>query len=294
MEELRPLTADDLEAVAARLSAEFPLDALTVTNVRAKIWGDSHHEPDLNLGLWVDGALRAVLLAVVRSGRSWIKVLTVHPRADHAEALLAALEANLRERCVSVIDVSGSAPCYFLPGCDATDTASNHFYLRHGFRRVGEAFNMSVDLQAHTFDTSAREVELKAAGYKIARLEPSQAPKLTDFVERRFSPGWALEALEGLDQDPPTVHVAWHHGRVVAFAVAEATNPGWFGPMGTHAKHRQHGLGAVLLHRCLADLRTLGYREAQIGWVGPLGFYARHCDARVSRVFWQYRKELRD
>jgi len=290
---IRPLALADLPAVSARLAAEFPLDAMGQANLARQVWGDPHYEPEHNLGAWDDeGLLRGVLLGVVRSGRAWIKVLTVGSVPSVADDLLAAFEATLRRSLVCVIDVSGSSPVYLTPGIDPCDTRTTLFYTRHGFRKVGEAYNMVCDLTNQCLDTVAEEQELAAAGYHVARLTYDDQLALTELVDRRFSANWTAEALHALGNTPCTCHVAWFDGRIVAFAAAEVTNPGWFGPMGTHARHRKHGLGRVLLLRCLADLRDRGYREATIGWVGPMGFYQRGCQARVSRLFWQYRKHL--
>jgi hypothetical protein len=62
--------------------------------------------------------------------------------------------------------------------------------------------------------------------------------------------------------------------------------------MGTLDSERQHGVGTVLLRRCLADLRAAGHRSAQIGWTGPVHFYARAVGARIDRMFWPYKKAL--
>ena len=301
MLDIRPVTDADLRAVTRRLHAEFPLDGMTRDNVAHQIFDDEGHEPTHNLAAWDGDVLRGVLLGVTRGGRAWIKALTIGADPEVPDALLAAFIAALRESCVAVIDVSGSAPFYFLPGVDARDTPSVAFYLRHEFRKVGEAFNMGCDLLGGQWDTSEAEKGLESHGYRLARLRAEDGVAFAEFVGRRFSPGWATEALHALSNQPVTCHVAWHgerhsgerHARrIVAFAAAEVTAPGWFGPMGTHPRHRRHGLGRILLHRCLADLRDLGYRRAEIGWVGPLGFYHRHCGAAVERVFWQYRKEL--
>jgi len=144
------------------------------------------------------------------------------------------------------------------------------------------------------FDPPLQEAERRLAdvGYRLARLRPEDVPEYRRFMLSCFSQGWLTESLTGLENDPVTVHVAWREGRIAAFAAAEVTNPGWFGPMGTDPAHRGHGLGRVLLWRCLRDLRHLGYREVDIAWVGPLSFYAQWCGAKVSRVFWMFRKPL--
>jgi mycothiol synthase len=60
--------------------------------------------------------------------------------------------------------------------------------------------------------------------------------------------------------------------------------------MGTLPAEQRHGIGAVLLKRCLADMKSAGLLTARIGWVGPVRFYARSLGARIERVYWLYRK----
>lgn len=81
-------------------------------------------------------------------------------------------------------------------------------------------------------------------------------------------------------------------GRYAGFACHGANRRSWFGPMGTLAAERKHGIGSVLLKRCFADMQADGLRTARIGWVGPVRFYARTVGARVERVYWLYRKAL--
>ena len=80
---------------------------------------------------------------------------------------------------------------------------------------------------------------------------------------------------------------------VVAFAAYNvAMFPGTFGPTGTAASQRGRGLGALLLDRCLQDLRQLGHQRCEIAWVGPVGFYAAKVGAIITRVFRDYQKPL--
>jgi ribosomal protein S18 acetylase RimI-like enzyme len=290
--EIREVTPEDLDAVTRRLAAEFPEAGMTRANIAHQIWGDEHYEPHFNLAAWDGPRLRGVLLGVARSGRAWIKALTIGPDSAVPEQLLGRFESALAEHVIDVIDVSGAAPHYFLPGIDVRDAPAVMFYQSHGFQKVGEAFNMSCDLVSQSFDTAAAEAAAADAGYRVARLTPPDATALSNFVNRSFSTGWTAETLKALDNQPVTCHVAWQGPRIVAFAAAEVTGAGLFGPMGSSARHRRRGLGEILLRRCLADLRDLGYRRCEISWVGPLAFYARHCGAGVSRVFWQYRKQL--
>lgn len=290
--ELRNLTRDDLTAVARRLAAEFARGGFSAENIAFQVFDDPDYDPDLNL-LAADGdRLVAVLLGVRRGESGFVKALTVHPDGDAAGRLLAEFEQRVRRAGAVKVRYSGSAPFYFQPGVEPTDTRTVTWLFDHGFQKIGDAFNMVADLAAQDFDTRDEEALASAAGYRITRLSAGDEEAFGRFVERCFSTGWRWETWTTLRWSPPTAHLAWQADEVVAFAAAEATNPGWFGPMGTDPEHREHGLGRLLLRRCLQDLKALGYREAQIGWVGPLGFYARHCEARVSRVFWLLEKLL--
>ena len=292
MSDLRPVTEADLPALSRRLTAEFPHDGYTIDNLHWKIQRDPNYDPELSLLIPGGQGVAAAVLGALRGTNGFIKVITVRPDTAQADLLLAEVEERLRQRGATELHATGSSPSYFLPGVDPTDTLTLRFYLEHGFERVKETFNMTCDLTTTALDTTADVERLAAAGLRVARLGPADTGALERFMLAFFSPGWLIETLWALDFTPVPCHVVWDGEQIVAFAAAECTNPSWFGPMGTAPSHRRHGLGRVLLLRCLDDLRLAGYRQAQIGWVGPLGFYARHCGAQVSRVFWQLRKSL--
>ncbi len=292
MPSIRALTTADLPALARRLAAEYPRDGCNLENLRRKTFGDPDYERDLNLVALDGERLVGGLIGTRRGGRAFVKVLSIHPDRATAAALLAAFETRAAGLGCANLNVSGSAPNYLLPGVEATDELSLRFWQEQGYEPVRESRNMSCDLTRVDLDTSAAEQQLSQAGYRLRRLAPGDEPALTDFMLAHFSAGWLTETLAALDHDLVTCQLVWHSGQVVAFAAAEVTNPGWFGPMGTAPAHRRSGLGRVTLRRALADLRDLGYRTAEIGWVGPVGFYARHCQATISREFRMLQKEL--
>ena len=67
---------------------------------------------------------------------------------------------------------------------------------------------------------------------------------------------------------------------------------GVLGPMGVAERARGRGVGAVLLKRCLRDLRADGFEQGEIYSVGPIAFYAKTVQAVVSRVLYQFAKRL--
>ena len=286
MPNLRTLTDADLPLLSKRLQGEFPRESFCLHNLRQKIHNDPAAGPQHTWLAFRHGQLTAALIGSRRGSNAYVKVMTCGPDVEASDALLQRFEHQMGDEGAGKLNVSGSAPSYFLPGIDPTDTHTLSFYLDRGFRKEREAFNMVCDLTRLDTDTAADEARLQAEEVRLARLSPSDAEPLAAFMRQHFSEGWLTETLIALSNDPVTCHVAWHADRVIAFGAAEVTNPGWFGPMGTDPEWRQHGLGRITLLRCLADARALGYRRAEIGWVGPLAFYAKHCGAVVDRTFW--------
>ncbi len=278
--------------LARRLQAEYPRECYGLRNVRQKIYDDPAAGPERTWLAFRHGRLTAALVGCRRGSNGFVKVMTCGPDIEAADRLLQACEQQLGEEGAAKLQVSGSAPSYFLPGIDPTDTYTLQFYLDRGFRKERESFNMLADLTRLATDTAAEEVLLAAEGVRLARLGRGDGEPLAAFMRQHFSEGWLTETLLALTNDPVTCHVAWHEGRMIAFAATEVTNPGWFGPMGTDPAWRGRGLGRITLLRCLADARALGYRTVQIGWVGPLGFYARHCGAVVDRTFWMLSRPI--
>src|SRR5262249_29910784 len=164
--------------------------------------------------------------------------------------------------------------------------------IRRGYASRHTAVNMEVDLRPNIFEPAADERRLAAEGFEVRRLASADADAFTRYMGEMWSWGWRHEACRTLKHDPITTHLALRDGKIVGFASCNASGPGQFGPMGTDGGLRRHGVGGVLLKRCLADLRAQGYPTADIQWVGPIAFYARQVGATLSRCFFQFEKVL--
>jgi mycothiol synthase len=208
--------------------------------------------------------------------------------------LLRELERLLRARGASEVRLGHNSPVYLWPGVDRRYTSMISLAERAGYERYDEAVNLVVDLCGTTLDTDAAEQELAAAGIAVRRAARSDAGPLTEWL--RNGPwggsGWPAEAGAAVSHEPAGCHVACKGEEYVAFACHGVNRRAWFGPMGTSETERQRGIGAVLLRRCLADIRRAGHQTAQIAWAGPVGYYARAVGAQTDRVFWLYRKIL--
>jgi GNAT superfamily N-acetyltransferase len=124
----------------------------------------------------------------------------------------------------------------------------------------------------------------------VRRLRSAELEQFDPWV-REWGGTWHIEAARAAAYATPRVHVAVRDGNYVGFACHGVNRTPWFGPMGTADSERGQGVGAVLLRRCLADLRDTGLRTAEIAWVGPHKFYARAVGAVLARAFWIYRKD---
>jgi len=297
---IRPFEPQDIETVAALLDTRLVHDHVTAEWVREKTFGDPDYDGDCTLCGIESGRLVGFAQGIVRDVdgalQGWIKWFAIALDAERrgvATALFERIEGLMRRRGVQKVGIANSPPNYTMPGLDPRYTAAYVFLAGRGYRRVGDAFNMKCDLQAHAWDTSADEERLLAEGIAVRRAERTDLPAAMDHTRTHF-PGWSREVAACFIRSPISLHIALEGGKVVGFAAYDANNlgMGWFGPMGTDPAYRRKGIGKVLLWRCLADQRKQGYREAIIPWVGPLAFYWRHCGAVVSRVFWKMEKEL--
>jgi mycothiol synthase len=208
--------------------------------------------------------------------------------------LLGRMEELLAERGAVAVVLTGNPPVYLWPGVDARYTAMTCLAARAGYERYAEEVDMAVDLRATDLDCARDTARLAAVGLTVRRAERAESERLVSWL--RDGPWghstWPEEVAATLARQPAGCHVACRRERYVGFACHGSVRRGWFGPMGTLEEERGHGIGSVLLRRCLSDMRAAGSQDAMIGWVGPVPFYARSVGARVRRVYWLYRKDL--
>jgi predicted N-acetyltransferase YhbS len=301
---IRPAEPGDTPALRELCAASLPLDP------------DAAALPGLLLGA-PDAAQRVTLIgesagrvsgAVFGSLRDqadgpvlgYLDLLAVAPPArgqGTGAALLGAAEQELAAGGAQGFRLAGNPPLYVWPGVDSRYAALVALAGRAGYERYAEALNMAVDLTAglpgtDPLNTAADEARLAGDGITVRRAAAAEAGPLGSWLTQGPWGGssWPAEALRSLATGPPGCHIAERAGQYLGFASHTVNRRGWFGPMGTLDAERRRGIGAVLLKRCLADIRNSGLDSAQIGWTGPVQFYARAVGAVPDRVFWLYRK----
>lgn len=227
-----------------------------------------------------------------------VDLIAVEPSAQGngiGRELLAAVEAGHRSVGCTESRIVGHPPLYAWPGIDTRYTRAICLAEKAGYQKFGDAVNMHADLGSlgPVLDTTADEERLTASGIEVRRLRADDADAIRAWLDA-WGGSWRAEALAALAYDPVRCHVAHErNGQWLGFAAWGCTAPTMFGPMGTELAARRHGIGSVLLRRCLADQRAAGFARSEIGWTGPYRFYAKAVGARITRMFWLYRKQLR-
>jgi mycothiol synthase len=229
--------------------------------------------------------------------RGHVDLLAVAPEYAGRGAgrlLLAEMEERLRRAGAAQVVLAANPPVYVWPGIDVRYTAMTCLAERAGYERYREAVDMAVDPWSADLDVQADERRLALAGITVRRATSSELGPVVAWL--RSGPwgqsAWPDEVALALGSEPARCHLARRDDDYVGFACHGVVRPGRFGPMGTMPAERQHGIGSVLLRRCLADIRSAGGSQAVIGWVGPARFYARTVGARMERVYWLYRKAV--
>lgn len=285
------------------LNRASPFDHFLTPHVRESVFEDPDYNPDLLLRMMDGDKVAAVAAAVTRKSLrkpgdppiGFVKILAVAPeyqRQHLGSQLLDEVERRLQEIGADAVLIFGDSPDYLRPGVDFRLTPLVCFLQRRGYTASRHAVNMDVDLARANLETAADERRLREVGIEIRRLETGDAKTFEAYMSENWSWGWMWEACRTLKHDLIETHIALKDGKIVGFASANASGPGQFGPMGVHPDLRRHGVGGVVLKRCLADLRDLDYAIGEIQWVGPIGFYARQVGATLSRCFFQFERAL--
>lgn len=300
MIEYGPITQYSLSDVQALSNRNLEYDQLPLDTFRYKTLEDPDFDPGMTVVAAVDGEPVGYVMAVCRKTdagvSACVKSLAVdasHRNLGIASEMLRRVEASATERGAVALGAGFTRPNYIFPGVDPRYTLGAAFLLRRGFKRCGEVFNMDVDLAASDWSTARLEERLAKDNIVCRRLRPDEKHRLDSWMQADgFSAGWRYQVMRAADQDPVAAFIAEKNGEIIAFSCYDGVRPGWFGPMGTSQSFRGGGVGSVTYLKCLQSMKAVGYKVCEINSVGPLYFYSKVSDAKVSRIFWQFSKEL--
>jgi len=276
-------------------------DPITLELLHEKTFGDADYNPEITLLAMEKSRIVSFMQGVVRQvdqnlKRGYIKLFatdTTRRRRGLATMLLNKIEEQMRAQGVKTLRLLDSNPNYFQPGIDPRYTEAIAFAERNGFKRFADTSNLEVNLQNQDFDTSVEENQLAVENIFIRRATQEDWQLLEDLIVNHFK-AWLPEIQTAYKNDPISLHIAEYHGKIEAFSAYDSNNlnTAWFGPMGTNPILRGKGIGGILLKRCLDNMKKQGHKVSIIPWVGPIPFYLHYTNARLTRVFWRYEREI--
>lgn len=221
-----------------------------------------------------------VVATVEHDGRGFLRFLAVDPAhrgQGHGHELLRAAEADVR--ALGSIQVGADPPYYLWPGAPATEIALLCLLERHKYVRAETNFHMGIDLEDLPDDPGGHEIP-----------GPDARNEIEAWMDRNY-PHWTSEVLRALDHG--TLVVSRDGDGLLGFCAYGVTRRGLIGPVGARLDLIGKGIGRPLLIGALHRMRDDGQRRVEVSWVDPIVPYAR-VGATVSRVFFVYRKELRE
>lgn len=146
---------------------------------------------------------------------------------------------------------------------------------------VGDLFaERGMDMLMRLYPAGPRPVA-GPQGITLRRPITAEYDHVVAWVSTEFAPGWASEARAALAAWPTRLSIAVHDSMaaLLGFCCWDAAARGFVGPIGVIPHARGKGVGAALLHACLADMRAMGYAYAIAGHVGSPEFFRRAAGA---------------
>lgn len=294
------LEEEYLEPVRELSNRNLEYDPISSELFRHLTLNDPDFDPELAIVAISNGQPCGYMLGICRQTddgvSAGIKLLAVDREFRNqgiASEMLARIEQAAKKRGARALRVGFTRPNYLTAGLDPRYTLAAAFFIRKAFNKRGEAYNMDVDLSESDWSTTELEAKLEPQGIVCRRLRSDEKSRLDEWMQADgFSAGWRYQVMNAADKDSVAVFIAEHHDEIIAFACYDGVRPGWFGPMGTTQNLRGGGVGTITFLKCLQSMKEVGYRVCEINSVGPLYFYSKVANAKVSRIFWQFQKEL--
>ncbi len=297
---IRSFEKKDLLEAAKFCRANMEFDSMPDFLFEEKTIFDKDLNPSTTLIAEEENQIVGFMMGVVRTlstGRcGYIKLMAVKSdqrRKGIASKLYEIIHQSFIELGCERERIYESHPNYFTPGIDPRYTEAICFVERKGFKKFGDTSNLLCDLVTQDFSTIEEEKQIIKHNLIVKRAEKNEFEPTIEFLQNDFT-AWVPEVTRAFQNDPISVHICLHKGKVVGFSAYDTNNlnTGWFGPMGTSPTLRGKNIGGILLKRCLADQKAQGHQFAIIPWVGPIPFYMHYCSSKVQRVFWRYEKLL--
>jgi mycothiol synthase len=258
---LRPLTADDAQAIADVIGDYDAFhagidDRPSVDDVRH--WAERVEE---SIGIDDEGGALIGSGFLRRRGSFFIADFYVHPDARGRGA--ASMLLDWGERATAAAGLTS-----IRPALSARDADGKELLERRGYRYIRSFYRMAVDLAEQP------PAPTWPNGFTVA-LEPEEECVLFETLEEAFEDHWGYEPRtfeEWIAQNGPLSErlcylVRTEDGAAAAAQVCDEDRFGsaWVSILGVRAPWRKRGLGEALLRQAFHDLYARGRRRVSLG-----------------------------
>lgn len=305
--EFRAFRSQDLNGLLAALAVSAPADAVTEERFRANVLLDTNFQADGLMVADVDGEVVGAIYAVapisglepLPADGGWITFFFVHPAWRNrgiGSELVSRAVSWLSGQGAAWINFSGYAPAYFLPGLDEQlYPEAMRVLSKAGFSTQYSPVAMDANLAVYRTPTDVLELkkQREADGYRFLSATAGDLPETIAFATEKLAADWGKVIRESvlLHGHPERVLISRDPaGTVVGFATYGSYGGivERFGPFGVDENQRGTGLGKILLHLTLSQMRSEGAHSAWFLWTGeksPAGQLYLKSDFTVTRTF---------
>lgn len=308
---IRLFSADDLNVMTDVWNRVFPKDRMTPDRFVQMAVCDENYDCELSLTAEENGEFLGYALGIYRKfpygekgmqeGMGWIPVLFVRPdcrRRGIGTALYDQLEKRMRDAGVREFTLASYSPFYFFPGVDEEWTESIRFFEKNGYLRNedGGHFWMEQKLAEYRVPPGIerKKEEKIREGFEFRKFKTKDMIKMREFLNENFSVGWRRHVIDAVQRGTAeeTVWICLYRGEIAGYVQrAMDGDPERYGPFGVGEGFRNRGIGSVLLHEMLLDMRGLNLEKAffKSTEVNGRRLYERQ-GFYVKRMFYKYIK----
>ncbi|WP_066315558.1 GNAT family N-acetyltransferase [Bacillus sp. FJAT-29814] len=305
----------DEQNIVQLWNESLPQDPITSKRFRNLVLLDANFDPQgLRLAFQDDklvGCVYAVRRLLPMAGtdlepeNGWIPFFFVHQDVRNSgvgETLMKAALDFLAAAGRKQVFFASYAPNYILPGIDEEAYPEGYaFLLRQGFERQYSPVAMDRSLVGYA--PSDDIIELKGQreqeGYSFAAAKDQDLYEVIQFANNLFNPDWGRAIREGVLQGLPLerILVVRNGSKLVGFCIYGGYEgiPDRFGPFGVDPDEQGKGLGKILLHECLKNMRSEGLHGAWFLWTGEkssAGYLYKKTGFEITRRFHVMKKSI--
>ena len=234
--------------------------------------------------------------------KGWIGAIFVDEKFRHrglGRELLSKVENELISLGAKTIIVGANSPNYLFPGVDlAAYKDGKRFFENNSYINAGEAVSMSRELWDYSFPEKIKikEDEFLKENIVIRRFEYKYGLELLECAGKYFGGGWKRSLLIHMQNSDAEnkIWICTKNEEVIGFCTRSLDGSSTrFGPFGVKEEYRSKGIGAILFHHMLKDLKEKGYYQIYFLWTDgdAIRFYERN-GLKIVRKYELMRKDV--